>query len=664
MRMGIRNFFLSIGERVTAKRYIGILPGALPMNTKHWGGNEFLSALDVSLYTHSAINKRADKVGEIQFVLKDAKGNDIENDPVLEILRKPNKVYTGPQFWKLAQIYYDTVGEVYILIDGNREIFERKKNIAGLHLLIPTLVTPKFNADGTPSGFEYKTTESTVTYKPEQIIYIFNPDPKHPLRGQSLLKAGIHAITTETQISQYHARVLENGGKVEGVFKFKTGMLTENQLETIKDKYQKEYGSAKKAGLPMFLGGDAEYIKTGLTPDELSFLEAKKMTLEDICILTGVPKSMLASTADVKFDNADADRAIFLRETIKPLLTGLCTALDYALFPDDRNLTFVDPTPENIDQKLKETESGVKNYYMTINEARERHGLDPVANGDDILVPFSLSPLGTEREEEPEENEDDEDKKKVLKTKTIEHPLRDPDIRALYWGMQIKRMEAREKLFKKEVKAYFADQEARLIEKLSPTKTRVFRKKSLLDESLTLEVEARIGKKMFLPLLTQMLKDAGIDALDFAGSKYEFILKDEIVSWLDKRVDVFLNQINETTFAKLQSVFAESLDAGEGREALISRIQETYGGINKARAGLIARTEVHNATQYGTLQGYKQAGLTIKIWVAVRDAYTRDSHATLDGEERPIDRPFSNGLMLPGDPAGSPEEVINCRCMI
>jgi len=664
--MDIRNFFRTIGNAFRAKRYLGLLTGALPVNARAWGSSDFLNALEISLYTNRAIAKRADKVGEIEFVLKDAKDNEIENDPILDILYKPNKLFSGADFWSLYQKYYDAVGEVYILLESDRQIFEAKR-ITAMHLLVPTSVTPHFNSDGTAEKFVYRTNSSTVEYKPEQIIYIHNPDPKSPLRGQSLLKAGVNAIQTETQISTYHSRILENGGKVEGVFKFKTGPLTENQLTQIKDKYQKEYGEAKKAGLPLFLGGDADYIKTGLTPDELAFLEAKKMTLEDICILTSVPKSLLASTADVKFDNANADRAIFLRETIKPLLKKLTVSLDTALFPDGRNLTFIDPTPENTEEKRKNIETANTINAITTNEKRALLAdlgiiLDPIGKeGDGILVPFSLAPLGAEPAAPAQDPNDDESK--GIETKEIEHPLRDHDMRRLYWGMQIKRMDAREKKVKSALKDYFDDQEKRVTEKLSPTKNRYFRK-TKLDELLSIEVEVKIGKKIFIPILTELLKQAGIDAIELAGSKYDFILKDEIKSWLENRADIFLHKINETTFAKLQDEFKASLEAEEGREGLISRIQDAYGGIKKSRAGLIARTETHNATQYGTMQGYKQGGLTTKIWVAVLDGATRDSHAAVDGEERPIDRPFSNGLMFPGDPRGDAGEVINCRCVI
>lgn len=654
------NIFKNISDSFRTKKYLGILPAGLPSNPKNWGASDFLNANEISLYTNRAIAKRADKVAEIQFVLRDPNGKEIKNDPMMPLLTRPNKVFTGRQFWNLYQKYYDLVGEVYILLESEREIFEKRK-ITSMHLLIPTHVTPKLGVDGTIVEYEYKTGEKTTIYKPEQILYIHNPDPKRPLRGVSLLKAGVNAISTETQISTYHSRILENGGKVEGVFKFDTGPLTRDQLEKVKDDYKQEYAESKKAGIPLFLGGGADYIRTGLNPDELSFLETKRTTLEDICILTGVPKSMLASTSDVKFDNANADRSIFLRETINPLLGILCEALDEIIFPDGRNLTYIDPTPENMEEKRKNIETANTINALTTNEKRKALKdlgieLNPIGSeGDDILVPFTVTALGDER---------DTDTEKSFKTKSEgSHPLQDADLRRLYWGVQIKRMDAREKQFSKAVKEYFKEQEKRLTEQLTPQKTRYYRK-AQLDDLLNIELEVKIGKEKFNPLLAELLKQAGVDAMEFVGSAGAFHLTDDIQSWLINRADIFLRQINETTFKKLRQDFADSLIAEDGREGLISRIQDTYGGATKARAGLIARTEVHNATQYGTIQGYKQGGLTTKIWVAVLDGYTRDSHAAVDGEERPIDRPFSNGLMFPGDPRGSAEEVINCRCVI
>jgi len=141
-------------------------------------------------------------------------------------------------------------------------------------------------------------------------------------------------------------------------------------------------------------------------------------------------------------------------------------------------------------------------------------------------------------------------------------------------------------------------------------------------------------------------------------------MSSEVRNWLDIKADTFLRSINETTFNKLKNQFEESLKAGETRPELIARIEDTYKDITVGRAETIARTEVHNVTQYGTMRGYEQAGLGIKIWVTVGDFDVRDSHAAQDGEERPMNTPFSNGLMFPGDPKGDAGETVNCRCVI
>lgn len=658
--MNLREFLTKTLDRVTAKSYGGFFAGKLPQSPANWTGTDFLRALDISLYASRAVGIRAQNVGDTEFELRDAKGDVIENDPLLNLLYRPNPLFTGRQFWALWQTYYDCVGETYVYLETGQRTFTDPKSVTALHLLVPTNVTPKFGPDGMVTGYEYRNGAATTVYSPENVIYVHNPDPSSPLRGRSLLRAGVSAIQTESQISSYHARVLENGGKVEGVFKFKTPSLTRAQLSEMKDAYQKEYGSAKKAGLPLFLGGDADYVRTGLSPDELSYLEAKKVTLDDICIMTGVPRSMMGSTTDVKFDNADADRAIFLRETVKPLVRTLVTALDERLFPDGRNLGFRDMVPENRSERRQDVTTAAATNCMTVNEKRAAlkdigFDLEDVDGGDDVLVPFSLVPAGTEPAPQGEATK---------RVKSVVHPLRDPEVRAMYGRIMVKRLDAREKTFMAALTRYFMGQEKRITEALDPKKTRIFRKEGLIDEVLSIELEVKIGKESLLPLLTELLKQAGIDAAELAGSPDAFNLTSGIAGWLDSRAEIFLRQVNETTFEMLKRDFADSLAAQEGRDGLVRRIRDTYGEISKGRASLIARTEVHNATQYGTMEGYKAAGLAVKIWVTVEDSATRDSHAMQDGEERPIGIPFTNGLMFPGDPSGPPGETVNCRCTI
>lgn len=53
-----------------------------------------------------------------------------------------------------------------------------------------------------------------------------------------------------------------------------------------------------------------------------------------------------------------------------------------------------------------------------------------------------------------------------------------------------------------------------------------------------------------------------------------------------------------------------------------------------------------------------------KVWIATPDNRTRNSHASLDGKEIPLDKIFDNGCSRPRDPNGTPTEICNCRCSL
>lgn len=93
-----------------------------------------------------------------------------------------------------------------------------------------------------------------------------------------------------------------------------------------------------------------------------------------------------------------------------------------------------------------------------------------------------------------------------------------------------------------------------------------------------------------------------------------------------------------------------------------------YTNIGFNNAVRIARTEGHRVQcQSGMDACYKaqeKGADVVKKWDSTLDARTRDSHAKVDGEIMALDRPFSNGLMFPGDPSGAAAEVINCRCAL
>ena len=56
-----------------------------------------------------------------------------------------------------------------------------------------------------------------------------------------------------------------------------------------------------------------------------------------------------------------------------------------------------------------------------------------------------------------------------------------------------------------------------------------------------------------------------------------------------------------------------------------------------------------------------------RTWIsALQPGRTRDAHAEAHGQTVGLHEPFSvdgESLMYPGDPVGSPENIINCLCV-
>ncbi|MCX6785930.1 MAG: phage portal protein [Candidatus Komeilibacteria bacterium] len=652
----IKNFF-------KAKSYTGLI-NDWSGEEQAWDGKNFLTAYKSSLPLNRALNKRAEKVSEIEFILR--RGEQVldkaDNNPWLQLLRRPNQFLSGRQFFHLYQRYFDLWGEVYIWKqpkDGRA--FNEAKSIEALHLFNPTTMSYVVDdSQGITKYIRRLPNSREQEYTPDEIIRDFNPSMDSPLKAESLILSGIKAISTEIQLAEYQANILKNGGRIGGVFKFKTERLTKQQLSELKDNYDEQFAEARKSGKPLFLGGDSDYSNTALTPEELGFIESKKMTLNDICILTSVPKPLLSSLDEIKFDNADAAIKIFLKETIAPLMKRLVNKLNWDLIPAEFELDFVNPVPEDRNEIRQDLAAASASYALTTNEKREMLKLDPVDGGDEILIPFGLGTLG---DAVNPANADPAAQKGFRKG--YEHPLRDEFIRRKYWDFKTISHSKREKEFTRVLNKYFKGQEERLLNGLKSAKS--LKKKSLIDERFDKADEVKLAINLFLPFLQKYLVESGEETMNFIGYKdFDFVFSSQIASWLNEKVSKSSWEIADTTLNKLQDEFAASLEAGEGRDGLVKRIQNVYGDISKSRAETIARTEIGGVTSKGTFEAYRQAQIPTKIWVWSAGARggVRPEHQAIDGEEVPLDHPFSNGLQYPGDPSADPEETVNCQCQI
>ena len=116
----------------------------------------------------------------------------------------------------------------------------------------------------------------------------------------------------------------------------------------------------------------------------------------------------------------------------------------------------------------------------------------------------------------------------------------------------------------------------------------------------------------------------------------------------------------------------ESIDQGlteaQTGRLIQSRINESGGQLSRLRGRMISRTESHASSNVSNQMAAQSTRLPLKKeWIASGGERTRLNHQIANGQRVDIGQPFVVGadlLMQCGDPSGSPEEVINCRCAV
>jgi len=156
-------------------------------------------------------------------------------------------------------------------------------------------------------------------------------------------------------------------------------------------------------------------------------------------------------------------------------------------------------------------------------------------------------------------------------------------------------------------------------------------------------------------------------------------IKDEfwkvVLAWIDIETARRITKVNNTTKNLIKNVISKGINEGKSYKEIAKDLRTIKNITNPRRAMMIARTETHTVMVHGLDEAVKTTEIEMeREWSSVLDERTRGSnakdqfnHIIANGERVKQDEPFimtGEALDYPGDPNGSPGNIINCRCVI
>jgi len=661
-----------------------------------WNEINYLESYSKSLYVFACISKIAEKVGSTEFTLNkiiNSQGDtkEVFLHPALDLLYKVNPFQTKSEFLEILTSNF--------LLSGNAFLWKlrnEKGEVVELWNLRPDKMTIVADPEVFIKEYKFRKDDGTEeTFDPNEIIHLKIPSPLDTYRGVSSLAPTQIRVQTEEYATRHQRDLFLNDARPSALITSdrKLNKKQKAELQASWEQKHKGVGKSSKVGI---LEGGLKYQQLSLTPQQLDFIESLKFLRDDILVAFKVPKPIVAILDDVNRANSETALAIFLGETIKPLVSKITEKLNEQLisleYGEEYILGFKDPSPQNREMLLKEYQAGVDNW-ITPNEIRQEIGKDPVEGGDTLLRPMSLSPIGSavSMEKKEENNQKNllgrrqlqtkfilksfiqEEAKKVKnkiknKIKKSGSLLFTKEKRIQYWEYKNKMIDRRTARFKGKIIKVAKEQAERFIKELKKHKKEEIKKmgKREIRNLFNAKEENKIFSDAVIGYYLRVFEDEANDALSMIRIDQRIDMtkafkmktkKRTIFERLQKRAMFFAKSVNNTTLNNLSDTLATGIVDGEGVSKLTERVLGVYSEFENYRAERIARTETMAVSNDANLEAFRQSEvINGKEWVAVMDDRTRDEHADLNGEIVKTEESFSNGLMAPDEP--------NCRCVL
>ncbi len=618
--------------------------------------------------------------GKLYRVKEDGSEEEIESHPFLTFWRRINPMYefSSAALWKLFETYLMLKGEAYFIIE--RDLLGRPSELWPVPThwvqMTPYLGYPYYQVR-TSSG-------SIMNVSVDDMFVMRDLNPYDPF-GRGLGQS--EPLADEIEIDEYAAKFQKNFflNDATPATIISGEDLTEEQRNRLEATWNESYKGVRNSHRATFLKTNVTVQKLAENMKDMDMIQGRIFIRDAVLEHFGVPREIMGITESSNRATSEAAQYIYAQNVLMPKLRMREEAINTQLLPMfGENLVwrYDDIVPKNQEFDKAKAIDGWNFGLLTKNESRQLLDLDDVENGDVYKSSFSDVFLGADDDPTvfsqmdsgavPEEDQ-------VELTLPMDEPVKAAPI-SHQAKMLMKSFDREllknERQFLRAANRFFSQQNEEILAALegdSKAKDDIREQlEQMIENGCTQEeINSFIdglydwdkGVAELSQLFAPLWQSTYLSGCQMANDAYHMSVNAERLYRFARTGGAQrVKRITETTKEGIRKIVASGIDTGETYQQIADGIKNLMQST-PARARTIAQTEAHTSMMQGHMDGMQAGGIKTKKWLTSRDGAVRDSHKKLHGEVQDINKPFSNGLMFPGDPnVNKPEEVINCRC--
>jgi len=327
----------------------------------------------------------------------------VPDHPLVRILNNPNPFVSRGQLWSTITMDHRLAGNAYLL-KARYQGGPLEGAVGELWRLRPDRVRIIPDRQKVIAGYEYGFGGDKVILPPEDVIHFKTRNPFDDYYGMPPLLPIMGRLDIDAYMQGFLKTFFEHGQTGPGSILTVKTKLGDDAKTEIRERMQRQFGPGNWLGTMIIDNNETTYQQMGLNRGLRDALpkEIDAQTEARIAMVFGIPGSILGLLIGYEsssYANKRADREVFWKITMAPLLSDLDDALNLSLVREfggiDEvmfDLSDIEALQEEVDKRVGRWLKVLGGGGCSLEEFRDAVGLDPENLDGTFLIPANILP--------------------------------------------------------------------------------------------------------------------------------------------------------------------------------------------------------------------------------------------------------------------------------